>query len=163
VEEMNETIIKRHNERVTNDDWVFFLGDFCFKNTLNGKKGEGLPVKAIDLRKRLNGNFIFIGGNHDRNNSLKTIIQRLVISYGNHRINLVHKPDFVDFNYKINLVGHVHDRWKIKRIEKNGQVTDAINMSCEVWDYYPRTFEEIYSRYKKWLKIVNTGSLNSNK
>ena len=36
VEEMNETIIERHNERVNPEDTVFFLGDFIFKG---GKEG----------------------------------------------------------------------------------------------------------------------------
>ena len=31
IEEMNATIIARHNERVKPDDTVFFLGDFVFK------------------------------------------------------------------------------------------------------------------------------------
>jgi len=33
VLEMNRTIIKKHNERVKKDDIVYFLGDFCFRNS----------------------------------------------------------------------------------------------------------------------------------
>ena len=36
VEEMNEVIIRKHNERVKPEDTVFFLGDFIFKG---GKEG----------------------------------------------------------------------------------------------------------------------------
>ncbi|MFH1797956.1 MAG: hypothetical protein ABH844_01235 [Candidatus Omnitrophota bacterium] len=36
VEEMNEVIIRKHNERVKPEDTVFFLGDFIFKA---GKEG----------------------------------------------------------------------------------------------------------------------------
>ena len=33
IDKMNAEIIRRHNERVKPDDYVFFVGDFCFKNT----------------------------------------------------------------------------------------------------------------------------------
>ncbi len=36
AEEMDETIIRKHNERVKPEDTVFFLGDFIFKG---GKEG----------------------------------------------------------------------------------------------------------------------------
>ena len=37
VEEMSATIIKNHNQRVKKEDTVFFLGDFCFRNSPGGK------------------------------------------------------------------------------------------------------------------------------
>ncbi len=52
---MNETIIRKHNERVKPDDTVFFLGDFIFKG---GK--EGGVEKYRQFEKRLNGKFIKI-------------------------------------------------------------------------------------------------------
>jgi len=61
VEEMNEVIIRRHNERVKPDDTVFFLGDFIFKG---GREGGVEKYRLFE--KRLNGKFIFIQGNHDR-------------------------------------------------------------------------------------------------
>jgi len=60
---MNEEIIRRWNERVKPEDTVFFLGDFCFKS--GSDRGEGEPVKAQEYIKQLNGNIIFIKGNHD--------------------------------------------------------------------------------------------------
>jgi len=71
AEEMNETIIKRHNERVKPDDTVFFLGDFIFKGG-----NEGGVDKYRQFEKRLNGKFIFIKGNHDRHNSLRRSFTR---------------------------------------------------------------------------------------
>jgi calcineurin-like phosphoesterase family protein len=146
------TIINNHNQRVKPEDWVFFLGDFAFKNSKGGKEGEGLPIKATDLVKQLNGKFVFVKGNHDRNNSLKTIIERCIIKYGNYRINLVHNPEFIDKKYPINLVGHVHTNWKFKRFRFNNETTDAINVGVDMWNFKPVTFEEIYSQYSKWKK-----------
>jgi len=124
----------------------------CFRNSKGGKVGEGTQSKAKDEIKKFNGNMIFICGNHDKNNSLKTIIQRLVIKYGNYRMNLVHDPEFADYNYTINLVGHVHNRWEIKRFRRGEAFTDCINVGVDVWNFRPVSFEEILSRYMKWKK-----------
>jgi len=166
LEEMNETIIKNHNSRVTDDDWVFFLGDFSFKNSKGGKNGEGLPIKAEDMIKRLNGKFIFIKGNHDRNNSLKTIIERTVIKYGKFRINLVHNPEFVDYSYPFNFVAHVHNHWKFKTFTRTEQwrgtlTTDCINVGVDVNGFQPKTFEELYSDYRKWIKTQPNSELKT--
>ena len=91
AEEMNETIIKRHNERVKPDDTVFFLGDFIFKG---GK--EGGVEKYKQFEKRLNGKYIFIKGNRDRNNSLKTIITKMYIHYGAKDICMTHRAEDAD-------------------------------------------------------------------
>ncbi|NIA10708.1 MAG: phosphoesterase [Nitrospiraceae bacterium] len=53
VEEMDATIIKNFNSKVTKSDCTIHCGDFTFKK----------PEKYI---KQLNGNHIFLRGNHDR-------------------------------------------------------------------------------------------------
>jgi len=54
-EEMDNEIIKRHNEVVSADDVVYHLGDF----TLSGKRF------AENITRRLNGTHIFLKGSHD--------------------------------------------------------------------------------------------------
>jgi len=149
---MNSEIIKRWNQRVKPDDIVFHIGDFCFKNSKGGKKGEGTQVKARDWEKKLNGKIIFIKGNHDRNNSVKTIIEHLVIRYGRQRINLVHNPIHSNTNYKINFVGHVHEKWQIKRIKTQFGFTDCINVGVDVHNFYPVSFDKLMKRYYKWKR-----------
>ena len=151
LEQMNKTIIRNHNERVKKEDFVFHIGDFCFKNS-SGKRGEGIKIFAKEWESKLNGKIIHIKGNHDRNNSTKTIIERLTIGYGNKRINLVHKPEMADINYKINFTGHVHEKWEIKKVRKDFDFTDCINVGVDVWRFYPVTFDEIIKRYSKWSK-----------
>lgn len=153
VDEMNETLIKKHNERVKDEDTVFFIGDFCFKNSIGGKKGEGMLHKPKHYLDQLNGNFLFIKGNHDKNNSLKTIIERMVIRHAGYRVNLVHNPEFVNVNYDLNLVGHVHNAWKFKRAKHGFTFTDVINVGVDVWDFRPVTFEEVMKGWNEWKKF----------
>ena len=151
IEHMNREIIRRWNERVKSEDIVYHIGDFCFKNSKGGKLGEGQPLPSSYWLKQLNGYIIFIKGNHDKNNSTKTITERLVIGYANRRINLVHDPDKADFNYPINFTGHVHEKWNIRRFEKGFKYTDCINVGVDAWNFYPVTFDELMKRYYQWL------------
>ncbi|MHA1289068.1 MAG: metallophosphoesterase [Candidatus Thorarchaeota archaeon] len=57
VEEMDEEIVRRHNEVVGEDDVVVHAGDFCWAN----KKDQ-----AVKYIRQLNGNHIFLRGCHDR-------------------------------------------------------------------------------------------------
>ena len=56
VDEMNEALIKKWNDKVKQDDEVYILGDFCFDN-----RGD----RATYFLKRLNGKKYLIKGNHD--------------------------------------------------------------------------------------------------
>lgn len=59
VDEMDECLITRWNEKVPHDGLVFHLGDFAWGNYKNWCR----------IRERLNGNIILILGNHDMKNS----------------------------------------------------------------------------------------------
>lgn len=152
LEDMDFTIMRNWNSRVKDEDTIFVLGDFCFKNSPGGKIGEGTQNKADFYSKQLNGNKIFIQGNHDKNNSCKTIIQHIKIGYGGHEINLVHKPQHIDVDCKINFVGHIHQNWKYKCVWYRGKLIDCINVGVDVNDFMPKTFEELYHTYVKWTK-----------
>lgn len=152
LEEMNTTIIRNWNSRVKPEDIVFHVGDFCFKNSPGGKQGEGVPMKASELESKLNGKIIHIRGNHDKNNSTKTIIESLIIYYGRKSINLVHNPERINIHCDINFVGHIHNNWEIKRIVKMEAFTDVINVGVDVWNFTPVTYEEINKRYAKWKR-----------
>jgi len=57
VEEMNECIISRHNERVRKGDLIYDLGDFAVRST---------EEKAAAHLKRMNGQRYQLEGNHDQ-------------------------------------------------------------------------------------------------
>lgn len=151
---MNETLITNWNHRVRVEDTVFHVGDFCFKNSSGGKHGEGMVHKSTYWAEKLNGNIIYIKGNHDRNNSVRTIIDRIVIKYGPHYVNLVHVPENYDMNFAINFVGHVHEKWKFRRMfhPNVDRWTDLVNVGVDQWNFFPVTFEEIYNSYRRWQK-----------
>lgn len=153
VQRMNDEIIRRHNERVEPDDYIYFVGDFCFKNTLGGKGGEGLFVKPVEYIRRMNGHFIFIRGNHDKNNSLKAQIERLVIYNKNLKnyVHMVHNPLNARDKYPLNLVGHIHDAWKVKRLNEKSIM---INVGVDVWDFRPIDINEIMKEYYKFIKEI---------
>lgn len=154
VREMNEVLITNWNHRVKPEDTVFHNGDFCFKNSAGGKEGEGMIHKSTYYTSKLNGNIVFIKGNHDRNNSVRTIIDRLVIRYGPHFVNMVHVPENYDSDFAINFVGHVHEKWQMKRVFEpmEGRPIDLINIGVDVWGFKPVVFEEVYNVYRKWAK-----------
>jgi len=147
---MNLGLIRRWNERVKKDDTVIFLGDFCFKNSQN--RGEGENIKAISWEEQLNGKIIFIKGNHDRNNTVKTRIHSLQLRIDGHYLNCVHDPLYADTNYEINLTGHVHNNWAIKRIKKGFSFTDCVNCGIDVWNFYPININEINQALSIWKR-----------
>jgi calcineurin-like phosphoesterase family protein len=163
VGEMNSHIMLNHNSRVKPEDVVYFLGDFCFRNSPGGKAGEGAIHKADYYRKQLNGLVVYIKGNHDRNNSLKTNIERVIIRYGGEQICMVHNPIHIDYNYRLNFVGHVHNHWKFKRMYNNDKTTDVINVGVDVWGFKPVTYEEIMKEYTAWTKMSSANQLESQK
>lgn len=155
LEEMNNTIIKNWNERVKPNDTVYHIGDFCFKNSPGGKEGEGGREPAQYWENKLNGKIIHIGGNHDRNNSTKTIIRSMVIKYGGKLMYLVHDPKYFNIKYPINLVGHVHEKWLIKERKRGKCKTILLNVGVDQWDFRPISLSDIqkciyrFKRYKK--------------
>ena len=151
LEEMDYTLIRNWNERVKIGDTIYFLGDFIFKNSAGGKPGEGTSNKAIYYEKQLNGKIIFIKGNHDGRNGCKTILEKCYIRIGGNRICLTHKPEHADMNCKINLVGHIHQHYAFKRIPIYKGYTDFINVGVDVNNFRPVDYNEIMSKYCKWI------------
>jgi len=154
LKDMNETMIRKWNERVKKDDLVFHIGDFGMSRSNEAPEAPKKPLEII--KERLNGNIIFIAGNHDKNNSNKTPIQKIVIKHGGYRLCLVHNPEHFDYNYEIDLVGHVHEKWQIKRYFKGNRYSDCINVGVDVWDFYPITWSEIWQRYSQYIKNEKT-------
>jgi calcineurin-like phosphoesterase family protein len=153
VEEMNSFIIKRWNERVKDEDTVYLIGDFCFKSTPNQlHKGEGQLFPSDYFEKQLNGKIIFIKGSHDNNNSCKTCIRCIKIKLGGYVINLVHDPEHLDYSVPINIIGHVHNAFSVKRCYLGKKSTVAINVSADVTNFMPQTIEQILKRYQMFLK-----------
>ncbi len=138
VDEMNETIIERWNERVPSDGTVYLVGDVTMK-----KK----PRR--ELIDRLNGSIHLITGNHDHEHVRKcdrwaSVQPYLELKLNGQHIILFHYP-MMTWNRiaygSLHLHGHCH-----------GTVPPT-HLRCDVgvdaWDYYPASFGGVLERLKR--------------
>jgi len=149
VHEMNEELVKRWNKKVKPEDTVIVLGDFSFKGILGDSKGD-LPLSLAQYwRGRLNGDIVFVQGNHDNTNlTVKTDILSIVMKLGKHMVYCVHRPEDYNKDYPINLVGHVHNHWKVRKIYDNY----LVNVGVDVWDYTPVSFRQLMLRLRAFME-----------
>ena len=150
VFEMNNVLIKNFNKKVKKDDLCYHLGDFCFQSA--NKKGNGLKLKAEKYIKQLNGQHIFIEGNHDYDgrNTLKTRNQEIILRIANIRVQLIHDPEFAKVDYPLVLHGHCHNAWKTKELKYCGKKSLLINVGVDVWNFEPVEWREIQTIYDRW-------------
>ena len=150
VELMDEVLIHNWNERVTDDDTVYVLGDAFWKNEEN----------SVRIMQRLKGHKHLIRGTHDRVHGRlrfqwESIEQYAEINDENKLVILSHYP--IPF-YKnqhygaVMLYGHVHNTQEWKMIERwkreqwaLGIPNNMINVGCMMtyMRYTPRTLSEI--------------------
>jgi calcineurin-like phosphoesterase family protein len=145
LNEMNETIINNWNRVVTNEDTVYFLGDFCF---------EEKDKDANYWKSRLNGKIIFIRGNHDHTEMVKLTKATLATNIGG--ILLVHDPYGLDYT-GILIHGHHHNKGKLFDVFRR-----RICVSCELIDYTPIKIDELLTMYK-YLKGIYKENSKKNK
>jgi len=146
LDSMDCRLIDNWNSRVKQDDYIFHLGDFCYKNS----------HKFSDYVRLLNGNIIFLKGNHDGNNGVRTPIINTTIKYGSKHIFLTHKPEnVIGFDGELALCGHVHNLFKFKTLDVDGLNVDVCNVGVDVWQGRPVDINEIMADYQRWKKSGN--------
>lgn len=145
IEEMNEGLITRWNEKVTDNDDVYILGDFAFQS-------KSLPIDTINLiTHKLKGKKHLIIGNHDEWINKIDVKPRLWASMDyyakimdkNRIVILSHYPieTWDQEHYgSIHLYGHLHST-PTKLYQSN-----RYNVGCDNWNYYPVTLDEIIAR-----------------
>ena len=175
VDDMNETMIRNHNNMVSPNDVVYFMGDVAM-----GKLADSLPLVA-----RMNGQKTLILGNHDRpspcyhhkneekrrewvhtyDQYFQHIVETMEMPFGpNGEMVLMHHfpyadPGYVDHAYegryqefqpKDNgmplFCGHVHNSFKVKKTAKG---TPVINVGVDVWGFAPVSIETLLSILRK--------------
>lgn len=134
VEEMNEVLVERWNERVGEHDRIYHLGDFSF-----GKRDE---TEAII--RRLNGQKFRLRGNHDSDMGRLDYLFEEVYDYKEIKVA---GQRLVLFHYPIESFHQVgHGSWHLHgHCHGNLPDTDMARMDVGVdtHDYYPWSFEEI--------------------
>lgn len=137
IDEHNEELIKRWNNKVAPDDIIYFLGDLAFC-----KDSEKLKWYI----SRLRGSKRMVLGNHDKKgvhwymeNGFERVYDRPILL--KRRFILSHRPidEIIDdkHSYFFNIYGHVHCAPAYKTVTKN-----SICVCCNRWNYEPIQIEE---------------------
>jgi calcineurin-like phosphoesterase family protein len=92
AEEMNKMLIREANMRVKETDTIIHVGDFACRG---GERGfVGPKTHPMEIIKQLNGRWIFIEGNHDDANSVKTDCRFMECEIGKYYVGVQHIPLF---------------------------------------------------------------------
>ena len=144
VEEMNETMIERWNERVNPDDTVYHLGDFC------------LSADPDRFLRRLKGCILLVPGGHDDKvlkSSLLTVLPPLkTIKVNGIGYTLCHYPlrSWERSHYGWHhFHGHCHGTIGVTDFSDDiqlppGQVRGRRwDVGVDCWDFYPLSIDSI--------------------
>jgi len=141
IEEMNEGIIANWNSIITKKDTVYHLGD--------------IGRNCDNIVKRLNGNILFLKGNHDKKLDAPYIreiyIPGLLDEYGNKRLIVLCHYSMRSWNRSHyatwHLFGHHHGK-----LESYGL---SFDVGMDTNDFYPLTLEEVCDKMSKLKPIVD--------
>lgn len=148
AEEMDEEMVKRHNERVRPTDKCYFLGDVV------------ISKKNLSILSRLNGDKVLIRGNHDIF-KLEDYTEYFRDIRGYHVMNgliLSHVPVHVDSlaRFGCNLHGHLHANRVMKAKGVDAQTGDILygdeidtryhSVCVEQTDFAPILFEDVLKK-----------------
>lgn len=134
VQEMDNAIISYWNETVKRNDTIYVLGDFAWK-------------RGQEYAKKLNGNKIFLIGDHDKQMTGERL---MIVKLQDVWFTLCHWPLYSwnkQYYGAINLHGHNHNN----PIEPK---KNRINVGVDVWNFRPVSIDEILS------KVINLWNEN---
>jgi calcineurin-like phosphoesterase family protein len=92
AEKMNAALIRATNARVGPTDTVVHYGDFSCRGGEHGVRGLHTP--PAEIIKQLNGRWVLITGNHDKNNGVHTVCDFVVMKLSTYTVGGQHKPLF---------------------------------------------------------------------
>lgn len=149
VEEMNEEIIRKHNEVVKPEDRVYILGDCGLSAT---------PEEILSCLSRLNGEKILIVGNHDTDARISAFTASNVFhfigmgdrfNYKKIQFVLSHYPtltaNFEDPKPIWNIHGHLHSPQHF-----HDSLPHCFQVSMESNNHYPISIDEVVNLIKKF-------------
>ena len=145
----DSVIIDNINSRVEENDCIICLGDFCMKLSGYAKNAPKLAFEYYRNQIKCK-NIVFITGNHDEHNGVKSNIESMVIKYGGKRIYLTHNPKFAKEEFYWNFCGHCHGNEGTFR--KLGKKSYIVDLSMDCWNFYPVNINEINQGFSNWLK-----------
>lgn len=134
-DEADEMMIERHNKVVSDNDRVYFVGDFCFSK------------KHIHKAGRLRGKKVLIKGNHDIL-ELKEYLPYFEDIRGVHQFDgmvITHIPVHEQSlgRWGFNVHGHLHSHRVMMPGASDGIDHRYFNVSVEQLDYTPISLEQV--------------------
>lgn len=159
--EMDQDLIKKWNDVVSDEDFVYILGDISWHH----------EPKTVEIFKQLKGHKILVKGNHDYVSNVLSqcfnkIVDYLEINDNGTKVVMSHYPmPFWNGQFRdtVHLYGHVHNshQWNIcESWAEEARQLQAIpmrmyNVGCMMdWmGYTPRTLKEIIDGYNNYKKL----------
>lgn len=153
IEQMDEQLILSWSERVTDDDDVYIVGDFAYRN----------GNTAIWYLRQLKGRKHLVIGNHDyiTIGDEKTLayfasVEKMNLIVDKDRtVSLCHFP-IAEWNGKrrggYHIYGHIHNR-NDEVYEFMSRFDRALNAGCMVNGYRPVTLDELIENNSRLRKL----------
>ena len=136
IEEMNEALLNNINKKCKKTDVLYHLGDFYMATSVAKGRDTTKPLPAQWYIDQIRPQITFINGNHDSRKITHSYLQEAIIKVGKTYLFCSHEPRT---ELELNLCGHVHDMWRVVRI--NGDY--IVNVGVDMWNYEPISFEQI--------------------
>lgn len=148
ITEMNRTLVENWNNRVTNNDHIYVVGDLFY-----GGRDMASQKKAIEIVRNLNGVKHLITGNHDLPYLANPEYHSLFADINNMRqikcdgenVFLCHYPIAEWSGYfrgSYHIYGHIHNHKNAAFLHMRN-IETALNASVEIIHYMPVTFSEL--------------------
>jgi calcineurin-like phosphoesterase family protein len=142
VEEMNETIVARHNEVVKKGDLVYELGDMFLKCDVEA---------ARQMKRRMTGNFYYILGNHEA--VTENLTEEFVWMRNLERIRprAFAAPHITLCHYAMRTWNGSHKgTWQLYG-HSHGQLPErpellSFDVGVDCWNFYPISIEQVIKK-----------------
>ena len=151
IQDHDEELICRWNEKVRPEDHVYLLGDFSYRSV----------VAVHQYLEQMEGNKHLIVGNHDskwmKNEKalahFESIDDSLNTTIDGRHLFLTHAPQVPKPPHAAMIYGHIHadkpeDIWPY--LCNLGERGLALNASVDINNYEPVTFEELVENNRRW-------------
>jgi len=143
IKEMDKAIIENWNNRVTDSDNIYILGDFAYKSQ-----------DPISYLKKLKGKKHLIIGNHDNkllsNKKYEKYFSSVTfiktVNDSGKRIICCHYPMVEWDGYYRNTLhfyGHIHNNFENSTNQYISKIKNAYNVGVDIIGFMPKTLNEI--------------------
>ncbi|MCI8661051.1 MAG: hydrolase [Lachnospiraceae bacterium] len=159
ISQMDYTLIQLWNSRVRNEDTVYIVGDFAYRN----EKPEEWYLRQLQGKKHL------LVGNHDNKllsnpaavSYFESIEKMTHVTDGKHQICLCHFPICEWNGYRkghLHIYGHIHNR-REDTFQIMCKRKGAFNAGCMINAYMPVPLDELIRNNQEFGRDTGNGDV----